>query len=137
MKGSLLSIFLAKLMTPILLILAFYFYYRGHNLPGGGFVAGLVASTAYIFRALMVPKSDLSVLGLHPAKLSAVGLCLAFGSSIFSFFITGHFFQGTWTSSSIPILGKLGTPMLFDLGVFLTVLGMVTWIVVSTFEDRA
>lgn len=136
MKNFLLARFFSKTLPTILLVVSFYFYYRGHNLPGGGFVAGLVASTAYVFRFIVNPDIKLKVLWLHPAKLAALGLFLALCSSMISFYVSGHFFQGIWTPSPILIIGKLGTPMLFDLGVLLSVLGMVTWIVVSTLEDK-
>lgn len=124
-----------RFLTPLLLLFAVFLFYRGHNEPGGGFIAGLVAASAF---SLMViadgVKSARRAMRADPRGMLAVGLALAVGSGLFAVG-SGPFMTGTWIEITTPLgTGKLGTPLLFDLGVFFIVLGATMTMVFSIRE---
>lgn len=128
----------ARHLLPVTLILSLLIFYRGHNEPGGGFIGGLVAAAGFIFYAMAFdPAAAEKKLRVRPFALIVVGLSLAMISTLPSF-IAGHpFFTGEWISLGIPLVGKLklGTPLLFDLGVYLTVWGVVVTILFNVMEE--
>lgn len=114
----------ARLVIPVQYLFSFYLLMRGHNLPGGGFIGGLVLASALVLRAMVdparAPKFDLIV-------LSGIGLLVAAFSAMMPWFGGGIFFTGLWGGEIwLPALGKLklGTPLLFDIGVFMVVTGV-------------
>jgi len=111
---------------------------RGHNFPGGGFIGGLMASGAFIFQALAWDvSSSVKTLRISPAGLTGLGLLLAFLSTLPGIFNGKPFFTGTWVK--IPIAGdfslKLGSPLLFDTGVYFTVCGVVLLFIFTLMEE--
>lgn len=122
----------------ILVFFSILTLFRGHNLPGGGFIGGLMASGAFIFQALALGvQSSKNSLRIKPSKLIASGLFLAILSTLPGFFVKGAFFAGTWVK--IPLLFgatlKLGTPLLFDTGVYLSVTGVVLLFIFTLMEE--
>jgi len=119
---------LDRILTPVLLILTLFLLLRGHNLPGGGFIAGLMAATAFqlqiLSRGEAVVRRQVGRL-LHPGI--GVGLLTAVSAGIVGVLDTG-FFKGLWFDIPLGPLGSLeiGTPVIFDLGVFLVVVCVVT-----------
>lgn len=117
---------LDRILTPILLLLAFSLFMRGHNLPGGGFIAGLVASAAIQLQILS--RGDDYVrrqLGRYLQPLSGVGLLAAVTAALIGF-SQGGFLKAVWIHVYLGALDlELGTPQLFDLGVFLVVVSVV------------
>ncbi|MEM1223446.1 MAG: MnhB domain-containing protein [Verrucomicrobiota bacterium] len=113
--------------APLLLIISLILLYRGHNYPGGGFIGGLIAASAILLYALAHDwKTACSKMPLEPLMLMLLGLALALGSGILSLFSGDVFMTGLWLPFfELPLLGKikLGTPLLFDVGVYLTVVG--------------
>lgn len=116
-----------RLLFPCLIVLSLIVLYRGHNLPGGGFIGGLMAATAYILVGLggrmEAAKARLRV---DPVTLLAVGLAIAIVSGLPGMLGGGAFLTGVWLPTfSLPLLGKmhLGTPLVFDIGVYLVVIG--------------
>ena len=118
---------LDRIMTPILIILALFLLERGHNLPGGGFIAGLVVAAA--FELQILSRGDEMVrqyMGPYLQPLTGIGLILAVVAAIMGAF-GGNFFTGLWYTLDIgPINYDLSTPLLFDIGVFLVVFSVVT-----------
>lgn len=113
-----------RLMVPAMVGFSIYLLLRGHNLPGGGFIGGLVMASALVLRAMVdarkVPKLDLIV-------LTGIGLLVALGSAVLPLFIGKTFFTGLWGGEIwLPMVGKLkiGTPMFFDIGVYIVVTGV-------------
>ncbi len=117
---------LNKGLSPILAVLTLWLLWRGHNDPGGGFIAGLVAATIVQLQILSRDERTVRrVLGpwLHP--LTGAGLLLAAGSALLGLF-SGPLFTGLWTKPELgPWTFSLGTPLLFDIGVFLVVFSVV------------
>jgi multicomponent Na+:H+ antiporter subunit B len=106
-----------------LMAVALFLYYRGHNAPGGGFIGGLVAAGAGSLAAYSLGFSKLKKYGLSkPSAWMAAGLFFAYSSAFVAVVLGKEFFTGIWTK--VPVLEKVGTPMLFDLGVFCVVVGM-------------
>jgi multicomponent Na+:H+ antiporter subunit B len=114
----------ARLVVPVQVLFSIYLLLRGHNLPGGGFIGGLVLASALVLRVMVdprrAPKFDL-------IALSGIGLLVALASSVMPWFTGRTFFTGLWGGEIwLPTLGKLklGTPLLFDIGVYLVVTGV-------------
>lgn len=101
-----------------------YVYWRGHNEPGGGFVGGLVAAAGLIVYGFPRGVDPVrSLLRVSPFSLLGVGLLFALLSGTPALIEGKPFLTHAWTH----VLGlHLGTPMLFDLGVYCVVVGAVT-----------
>lgn len=128
----------ATRLLPVTLILSLLVFYRGHNEPGGGFIGGLMAAAGFIFYAMAFDTAEAErKLRVSPLMLIVTGLSIAFISTLPSLFAGNPFFTGEWISLSIPLLGKLklGTPMLFDLGVYFTVWGISVTILFNVMEE--
>jgi multisubunit Na+/H+ antiporter MnhB subunit len=121
----------------VLLMLAFsvFLLWRGHNEPGGGFVGGLVASVAAGLVAMSAgPAALRRALRVDPRTLAGAGLLVALGAGILGWILGSPFLGGHW----ISVGGlKLGTPLLFDVGVYLVVVGAVTTLLLTLEEDEA
>ena len=117
---------LSRILLPLALMVSAYIFLRGHNQPGGGFIAGLITSialilqyvcsgSAWVQQRLPVDYGRLSVFGVLVAALTGIG-SWAFGHP----FLTSTFTHVHW-----PLVGEfeLASAMIFDTGVFLTVVG--------------
>ncbi|PKP47796.1 MAG: Na(+)/H(+) antiporter subunit B [Bacteroidetes bacterium HGW-Bacteroidetes-11] len=137
MKSYIVQLAAARLL-PVTLILSLLVFYRGHNEPGGGFIGGLMAAAGFIFYAMAFDTQEAEKkLRVSPLMLIVAGLSFAFISTLPSLFSGNPFFTGEWISLSIPLLGKLklGTPLLFDFGVYLTVWGVIVTIIFNVMEE--
>ena len=118
---------LDRALTPILLLLALVLLLAGHNSPGGGFIAGLVVATA--FQLQILSRGDEFVrkaVGEYLQPLMGIGLLLAVIAALIGV-TQGSFFKGVWWSLHLGNLTiELGTPVIFDSGVFCVVLAFVT-----------
>lgn len=117
----------ARMLFPALLVIALIVFYRGHNLPGGGFIGGLLAASAFILLGLGGSMEQArKALRINPVTLMALGLLLALVSGFFGLAKGAPYMTGVWLPTfTLPGLGAvhLGTPLLFDLGVFMAVIG--------------
>ncbi len=117
---------LDRILTPILLILAVFLFMRGHNNAGGGFIAGLVASVA--FELQILSRGEMYVrkrIGPYLHPLTGVGLMFAVTAAVIGL-SESEFFDSVWVNWQIGALHiELGTPVLFDLGVFMVVVSVV------------
>jgi len=125
-----------RLLAGLLLIFSFFLLLRGHNLPGGGFAGGLVAASALALQSLAygIPSAR-RTLGVSPRALISAGLLTAIGSGLWPMVYGLPFLTGLWEKTPLPVLGKAGTPLLFDFGVYLVVAGIVSLIVFSLGEE--
>jgi multisubunit Na+/H+ antiporter MnhB subunit len=112
-----------RLVSALVLVLAVYLLWRGHHAPGGGFIAALVAATGFALVALSEgPATVRKGLGIEPTHLIGAGLCLAIGSGLVGLMVQRPFLSGVWWP---PAKVVVGTPLIFDVGVFLVVLGAI------------
>lgn len=125
----------ANYLLPVLLLFSVFILLRGHYLPGGGFVGGLIASIAFILHSfafgLMNTKTFFN---FHPGLLMPVGLAIAFLSGIAPLFFDMPFMTGLWYPEALPVLGSIGSALFFDIGVYLVVVG-VTLTIIFTIAD--
>jgi multicomponent Na+:H+ antiporter subunit B len=125
-----------RVLMPLLLVFAVFLLLRGHNDPGGGFVGGLVSASAFVLYSISagVPACRRALL-VDPSILLSGGLFVALASGIPAL-LAGHpYMTAFWTSAGVaPAVLWAGTPLLFDVGVFLAVIGVVLTIVFSLAE---
>ena len=127
-----------KIVVFIILTLAIYLFIAGHNSPGGGFIAGLVLSSAFVLLYLAFDMETVnSGLNLNFITVAAVGVFLAVGSGFLSMFRYEPFLTQAFTTKYFPLVGDtdLATVTLFEAGVALAVVGVVVTIILSIGED--
>ena len=127
-----------RFLTPLILLFSVFLLVRGHNEPGGGFVGGLVAATAFAL-VLLAEGLDAArrLLRADPLLLVAAGLLVALASGLPPLLAGGPFLAGRWLKVPLPVVGKIGSPVVFDVGVFLVVLGIVLTILFALAEEDA
>ncbi|MDD4862457.1 MAG: monovalent cation/H+ antiporter subunit A [Alishewanella agri] len=115
-----------RLLLPIIIVVSVYFFMRGHNLPGGGFIAGLIFAVGLIIQYLLAGTAWVEArLKMQPHRWISVGLGLAVVTGLGAW-VFGHPFLTTHTAHIyLPVLGELHLPsaFIFDLGVFAVVVG--------------
>jgi multisubunit Na+/H+ antiporter MnhB subunit len=136
-KNSLFLQTALKFLVPLLLAMSVVVMWRGHQLPGGGFIGGLIASSALVLRELA--SSHFKGLRFKNLNLSSVsfivlGLTLAAGSSFIAPLSGKLFMQSIWFT--LPLVGEIGTPVIFDMGVYFTVIGVVTSILLPLLREE-
>ncbi len=118
---------MARILLPWLIGLSLVVFYRGHHLPGGGFIGGLLGSLGFVLIALGDGvKAARRALKVDPVDLLVWGMAIALGAGLLGIMADANLFQGLWLPAfDVPVLGSvhLGTPLLFDAGIFLTVMG--------------
>jgi multicomponent K+:H+ antiporter subunit A len=116
----------ATLLLPLAIMVSIYFFLRGHNLPGGGFIAGLVFAIAVLLQylALGVARVE-AVMRFRPARWIGWGLLAAGLTGIGSFFVAHPFLTSSFKYFALPVIGEvpIASAMFFDLGVYLVVIG--------------
>ncbi len=123
----------SRLLLPLALMVAVFILLRGHNLPGGGFIAGLIIAVAlmlqYLANGIVWTQSRLSG-ELHP--LIGLGLLVATATGLGSWYFGYPFLTSAHDHLHLPILGdiELASAMLFDLGVMMVVIGITLVILV-------
>jgi len=125
-----------RYLVPLLLLFSLFLLWRGHHEPGGGFVGGLVAATAFVLIGLAEgPGVARAVLRLRPTLLIPIGLATSTGAGLMALLQARPFLTGLWSKPGGPEALDLGTPLLFDLGVYLTVMGVVLSILFALMEE--
>lgn len=128
----------ARTLISLLMVVALFALLRGHNEPGGGFIAGLGATAAVVLFALAFGSSAGSqLLRVHPRQLVGMGLVVALMAGMMGLVFGDAFLDGLWKEFEPPGMGKIkvGTPLLFDVGVAMVVLGTGVGILVALLED--
>lgn len=122
-----------RLLSGLVLMLSIYLLWRGHHAPGGGFIAALVAATGFALVVLTEgPAAVRSGLRLRPQTMMAAGLLVAMASGAAGMIRQQPFLTGLWWPSPDPLAG---TPLFFDVGVFLVVLGAILTVLLALEED--
>lgn len=121
-----------RILMPLLLLFSVFLLLRGHDEPGGGFVAGLVAAAAFaLFMVAHGVAAARRALLLDPLTLLGTGLLVALSSGVPAALRGEPFLKAQWTSWPV----SAGTPMLLDAGVFLVVAGVVLMMIFSLAEE--
>lgn len=128
-----------RVLTPVLLLLSLILLLRGHDLPGGGFIAGLLVAAAFALQLLAVgPAPMRRRYGRHLVRMMAAGLLIAVSSALVGLLLGQGFLRGIWWTLEIgAIKYKIGTPVIFDLGVFLAVIGFATTFLLGLSEPAS
>lgn len=122
----------ARLLVPLMLLFSVFLLLRGHNETGGGFIGGLVAGISFALYAIAYGTvASRRALRATPQRLMAVGLGIAVLSGLLPLFGGGALLEGLWVKWPL----KIGTPVLFDVGVYLLVIGM-TLVIVYELEEH-
>jgi multicomponent K+:H+ antiporter subunit A len=120
----------ARLVLPVALVLSVYIYWRGHGLPGGGFIAGLITAAALVLQYMALGQTRAENL-LHGAagrrfvRWIGIGLGIAWLTGVGAFFFGRPFLTSAHGHPTVAVLGELplATAAIFDLGVYVTVVG--------------
>jgi multicomponent Na+:H+ antiporter subunit B len=120
---------IAPLLVVVMLVFSVFVTLRGHNEPGGGFIGGLIAASAIaIYGMAMGPQATRRAMQVDPMAVAGFGVLLAACSGLLSLPLDLPFLTGLW--------GDIGgvtisTPMIFDIGVYFTVLGTISAIALA------
>ncbi len=127
-----------RLLFPLLLVFSIFLFFRGHNEPGGGFIGGLVGASAFVLFAIAFgTEITRKLLRIDPRVLIGWGLFFALVSGIMSMIAGDAFFTGQWAFPEV--FGNelhLGTPLIFDIGVYLVVVGFTLAVIFALEEEN-
>ncbi|MFD1927561.1 Na(+)/H(+) antiporter subunit B [Sporosarcina siberiensis] len=121
-----------KVVFFIIFLFSIHIFFAGHYTPGGGFVGGLLTSSALILLLLAFDlKAVQKALPFNFTIVTAVGLVLALGTASASIFFNVPFFTHAFDYFTLPLFGEtsLHTAMIFDAGVYLVVVGVTITII--------
>lgn len=122
----------ARLLMPLLLLFSVFLLLRGHNEPGGGFVGGLIAAAAFaLYGIAFGVRRARQALLVRPMTLLGAGLLMALLSGVPAVLRGRPFLAAMWTLRPVAV----GTPALFDAGVFLVVAGVVLMMIFTLAEE--
>ncbi|MFB9972821.1 Na(+)/H(+) antiporter subunit B [Allobacillus sp. SKP2-8] len=130
---------MTQLIAFILLGFSVYLFFAGHNSPGGGFIGGLMTAAAFILMYITYGFDNMSkVLPINFRAMLTIGLLVATLSGIGAFVFGEPFLTQTFGYFNLPIMGEteLATAMIFDLGVYLTVVGVTMTIILTIATDQ-
>lgn len=131
---SIIFLLVAKGLFFVLQILAVYLLLRGHNLPGGGFIGGLVSAIAFIMLSLALGWREMEpVVRVDPGRVAFVGLFLAGLTALGPMLLGRPPLEHFMWHLHLPWFGEwhVGTTLAFDAGVFLVVVGVVMKMIVA------
>ena len=139
MKTNTLILHTAALaIMPLQLMFSVFLLLRGHDEPGGGFIGGLVAASAFVLYAFAFgAESTRKLLRVSPRDILAAGLLFGLASTIPAFWTGQAMLTALWWEVPLPGEGhlKLSTVLIFDIGVYLAVLGTLMTFVISLMES--
>lgn len=125
----------ASVLLPVMLVISVIVLLRGHNEPGGGFVGGLLAAAGFSLYALAYRGIDARrLVRMDLRMMIGIGMLLAVLSGVPALFTGTPYLKGHWVSLPVPGFPdplKIGTPFVFDLGVYLLVAGGTLLIALS------
>jgi len=127
-----------KILVFIIMTFSIYVLFAGHNNPGGGFIGGLITASALILLYIAFDlQSVRDIIPVDFKKLAATGVLISLLTGVASLVLNIPFLSQTYRYVDLPFLGKteLATAMIFDLGVYLAVLGTTMTIITSISED--
>ena len=129
----------SRFLVGLMLLFSIFLLLRGHNEPGGGFIGGLVAAAGIVVYGLADgPAAVRDILRVDPRAIAMVGLLMALLAGLIAAVTGAPFLTGLWTFIGATPDDKglaLGTPLLFDIGVYLVVVGGVLGMVIALEEE--
>ncbi len=128
-----------KVVTFIILMFAVHIFFAGHYTPGGGFVGGLLTTSAIVLLMLAFDIETVKkILPINYVTMTAVGLLLALATAAGAIVFDVPFFTHAFGYFDLPLFGKtsLHSAMLFDAGVYLVVVGVTMTIIQTIGEDE-
>lgn len=130
---------ISRPVSILLLAMSLLVLVRGHNEPGGGFIGGLLAASGFLVHALAFgAERGKRLLPLSPPALLGVGILTVTGSGLIGLLQGQAFLTGQWWFR-IPGVGKVGSVLVFDLGVYLVVCAgavqLLLWLLGAQDED--
>ena len=124
----------ARLLTPLMLVFSLYLMLRGHNNPGGGFAGGLVAASALMLHTIANGvAAGRRLLRFDPRIITIIGVAVSIVAGLLGLTQAAPFLTGVWLLDK-PL--AIGSPILFDIGVYLAVLGGIAAILLALEEER-
>jgi multicomponent Na+:H+ antiporter subunit B len=128
----------ARFLMTLLLLFSIFLLLRGHNEPGGGFVGGLVAASAFVLYSMATsPAAARAALRIDTRMFIGVGLLLSLSSGALPFIEGKPFLTALWWD--INVFGmthiELSSPLFFDIGVYLVVLGVSLTMMLALAEE--
>ena len=130
----------SRYLLPVMIAISIIVFFRGHHQPGGGFIAALIATSGIIFNAMVTEtKTAYRRLFFDPVILMASGMSFCFLSAAAGPLTGRPLFYGYWAEIKLPLLNKisLGTPLLFDAGVYFVVTGALMMVFLLIMEEIA
>lgn len=127
-----------RYLFPIIVLFSIFLLLRGHDEPGGGFIGGLLGATAFaLYTVAHDVESSRRMLRVELHALMGVGLLCAVGAGMFGLIADEPFMSAMWGVVDLPGFGefKVGTPLLFDIGVYLVVVAFTLMVVYSIAEE--
>jgi multisubunit Na+/H+ antiporter MnhB subunit len=118
-----------RLLVSLMLLFSVFLLLRGHNEPGGGFIGGLIAATAFVLYSIAdSPAAVRRTLRVDPRVIAAAGLGFGVLAGLLAAPAAAPFLTGLWT---VIEDFHVGTPLIFDVGVYLAVIGSVLTVVLA------
>ncbi|MCB1438622.1 MAG: Na(+)/H(+) antiporter subunit B [Nitratireductor sp.] len=129
----------APYLTALMVVFSVFILLRGHNEPGGGFIGGLIAASAFAMYGISNGVAAVRrSLYFHPISIAGFGLLLAGLSGALSVFFHVPYLTGLWTKVAIGSVElDLSTPLFFDIGVYCVVVGAISAIALALEERQA
>ena len=127
-----------RFLMPMILLFSAFLLLRGHHLPGGGFVGGLIAAAAFGLYLLAFDAHETRrLLRVEPRNLIGLGLLVVLGAGLAGVVRREPFLTARWGRFQITDLVniELGTPLLFDAGIYLVVLGATLSMLLALAEE--
>lgn len=128
-----------KLLVFIILTFSVYILFAGHHNPGGGFIGGLITASAIVLLYIAFDEPSVrEIIRLDFKLIGTVGVLLAIGTATASIFFGQPFLTSATVQVTLPVIGEitLGSALLFDIGVYLTVIGTTLTIISSISKDE-
>ena len=119
-----------KFLLLLMLLFSLFALYRGHNEPGGGFVGGLIAASAFsLYLIAYGAKATRRLLPINLRYIIAAGMICTLAAGLIPLFSGQPFLTGEWLRGI-----AIGTPLLFDVGIYLVVVGAILMVVLALEE---
>ena len=129
----------ALFIMPLQLMFSLFLLLRGHDEPGGGFIGGLVAASAFVLYAFAFgATATRRILRVDPRDLLSAGLLFALASTLPAFLAGQPMLTAHWWELPLPgdTYLKLSTVLIFDIGVYAAVLGTIMTFVINLMESE-